>query len=395
MGIVQERALESLRRSWRRFAVACGLFLAGGAALLFNWESPSFAIRWLGLAGLVLAYLLAVLGRNLTANHRPGEDQLLSNLGWGNRVSLLRGVFLAGLLGFAFSPQPDGPLAWAPGILYTLAIVSDFLDGFLARVTNHSTRLGEILDISFDGVGVFGATLLLVGYDKAPAWFILVGLARYLFLGGEWLRRRLGKPIYELPPSASRRLMAGLMMGFLAALLWPAFTPPGTMIAATLFGIPFLYGFGRDWLFASGVMQAKQERNPQEQLSLWLPVFLRAALPALAFGPLLERYRDFGALDGGMMVLTVLESLALILLVLGAAGRSAAILGLVLLGFQQMGQSLTTGQIVQIGLYTALLYMGSGALSLWKPEDYLIHHRAGERRRERPSKTSLGGEGAL
>jgi CDP-diacylglycerol--glycerol-3-phosphate 3-phosphatidyltransferase len=217
-----------------------------------------------------------------------------------------------------------------------------------------------------------------------PPWYLLVGTARYLFLAGEWLRRRLGKPVYELPPDFSRRLMAGLQMGFLAALLWPAFTPPGTKIAATLFGIPFLYGFGRDWLVASGMVKPDQETtNTQAWLARWFPSILRLALLALALGPMLERYRIFGALEPGLAALTVLESLALLMLALGIAGRAAAILGLVLLGFHQMNASLIPVQIAQIGVYTAILYMGSGALSLWRPEEYLIHRRVGERTRTR------------
>jgi hypothetical protein len=40
--------------------------------------------------------------------------------------------------------------------------------------------------------------------------------------------------------------------------------------------------------------------------------------------------------------------------------------------------SLTPVQIIQAALYTAILYMGTGAYSLWKPEDRLIYNRTAE-----------------
>ena len=202
MSFVQDTPLNTLRRGWWVYTVLSGLFLASGYVILQIMWAPAYALRWLVQAGLALVYLLVVLGRNLHANHRPGERELLPRLGWGNHVSLMRGVLLAGLLGFLFSPPPEGALAWLPGILYTLAILADFLDGYLARITNHATRLGEILDMSFDGVGVLGAVVLLAGYGKIPAWYLSIGLARYAFLAGEWMLRRMGRPVYELPPSA-------------------------------------------------------------------------------------------------------------------------------------------------------------------------------------------------
>jgi len=30
-------------------------------------------------------------------------------------------------------------------------------------------------------------------------------------------------------------------------------------------------------------------------------------------------------------------------------------------------------------MYTAILFLGTGPYSLWKPEEYLIHHHIGER----------------
>jgi CDP-diacylglycerol--glycerol-3-phosphate 3-phosphatidyltransferase len=378
----QHTILRQLQGRWALFAGLCLAFLAGSYALLAETWHPAYALRWLLISTTASVYLLAVTWRNLPGNHRQGETQLLPTLGWGNRLTLLRGLFTAALLGFLFSPLPPAQLVWVPGILYTLVCLADFLDGYLARVTNHVTRLGESLDMSSDGLGVLGAVLLVVQYGQVPAWYLLVGLARYLFLAGLWSRRRQGKMIYELPPSISRRMFAGLQMGFLAVILWPLFSPPGTHIAAAFFGTPLLAGFLLDWLSVCGVNPFGHSRLTQKAstlLLLWIPLALRFVILAIGLPLLLERYRSPAALAHEMLLLAVLETIVGVMLVLGAAGRVAAIMALVLLGVNQMYASLTSEQILLAFAYTAILFIGSGALSLWTPENRLIYRRAGER----------------
>jgi CDP-diacylglycerol--glycerol-3-phosphate 3-phosphatidyltransferase len=377
-------ALAILHRRWLAFAVTCSLFLIGGyAALRLAWQpgdapAAENTVRWLALASATLVYLLAILWRGLPHNRRAGESRLLPTLGWGNRMTLLRGMLVAGLVGFLFSPRPEGWMAWIPGLLYTLADAADFLDGYLARLTNHATRLGEILDMSLDGLGVLAVATLAVQYGQAPLWYLSVGLARYLFLAGLWLRKRLGKPVYEAPPSIARRGFAGLQMGFIAVILWPLFSPPATHIAAALFALPFLAGFLRDWLFVSGVLRpgSKLPGGLQSALTRWLPVFLRLGIAALVLSTWVSS--SLAAKDATALI--VFEAVIVALLVLGVASRVMAIAALILLGVHQMLAPLTPTQVLLAIAYTTILFMGSGAFSLWKPEDRLIYHRAGERR---------------
>jgi CDP-diacylglycerol--glycerol-3-phosphate 3-phosphatidyltransferase len=373
-------ALNGLRKRWMAFWLVCMLSLAGGFAFLSAAWQPEYALRWLFLASLTLTYLLAVLWRGLPYNYRAGENFLLPTLGWGNRLTLLRGALVGGLVGFLFSPQPSGWLAWLPGILYTLADAADFFDGYLARRTCHATHLGEILDMSFDGLGVLAAAALAVQYRQVPAWYLLVALARYLFLAGAWLRQRLGLPVYTLPPSATSRILAGLQMGFVAVMLWPLFTPPGTHIAAALFGLPFLLGFLRDWLYTSGVLRSEQAYSQgwQTAVQLWLPFALRLGILALGIPMLYQSFQVYPGFGAAFLFLIFIEGLVVMMLVLGITSRINAILALCLLGFHQLFASLTPIQILLAIAYAAILFMGSGALSLWVPEDYLFYHHAGE-----------------
>ena len=168
---------------------------------------------------------------------------LLPTLGYGNGLTLTRGLAICLLAGFLFSPRPPGLLAWVPALLYTLSSIIDYLDGYVARVTGHSTVLGEILDMEFDGLGMLVAITVAIQYGQLPWWYLILGLGRQLFIGGIWLRNRLHKPIYEMTPSENRRLIAGFQMGFMTVILWPIFSPPTTTLACVLFSIPLAGSF--------------------------------------------------------------------------------------------------------------------------------------------------------
>ncbi len=386
----------TLARSWVNFIIFSGLSLTAGFIALANIWGPGYAIRWLPLAALGLLYLSEVLRRNLSANHRQGETELLPELGWGNRLTLLRGVLVSGLLGFLLLPQPDGWLVWVPGLLYTLSDVTDFFDGYVARRTNHATRLGEILDMSFDGLGVLAAAVLLVQWNQVPAWYLLIGIARFLFLGGMALRTRLGWSIHPLPPSVSRRLFAGMQMGLMAALMLPLFSPPATHIAATLFGLPLLIGFVKDWLYVSGVIQpvvpALQDRSHSpghiSQFFLILGIATRLGIAALV---LLLAQRDViinpglsssiaHSIEPAWIDITRLAHFAVAALVVaGVLPRIAAIIALCLLGFQQIAAPLDLSRYLLVSLYTLLIYFGPGAWTLYTPEETLFHRPAGAR----------------
>ncbi len=401
----EQYPIDNLRKTWVLVALLSMLILLCGLFLFWILWQPIYAVRWLLYALGGFAYLLWVLWSNLTANHRVGEMKLLPSFGAGNLLTIFRGALIALLLGFLTSPRPEGWLAWAPGMLYTLAATVDLFDGYFARKSNHATRLGEILDLKLDGLGVLIAVLLALGYGQVPAWYLLVGLAHYLFIAGIWLRERLGKPVYELPESPGRRPFAGAQMGFLAVILWPLFSPPGTHLVAALFAIPFLVGFGWDWLVVSGAIkplishreirrdQAEDHTLAQRRhmISCLLPLLLRAAVVSLATLTLIQRFTNVlgllnnseipsGFVPAGFSVLIMLFLLTIgtILLALGAAGRFATLAILFSIGLHQHISSLTTLDILIIIGAGAVFFLGTGAYSLWKPEDKLIQRRLGE-----------------
>jgi CDP-diacylglycerol--glycerol-3-phosphate 3-phosphatidyltransferase len=308
--------LSQLRLRWAATALLWALCLALGWLVLYAFWQSHYPLQWLLQASVGGIYLLWVLWRSLAYNHRLGETSLLPAFGAGNTVTLLRGVLVSALFGFLFMPWPQGWLAWLPAAFYTLATLADFVDGYLARRTNHATRLGEILDINIDALGILVASLLAIQYGQVPIWYLLVALARYLFLAGIWLRRMMNKPVFDLQPSVRRRAFAGVQMGFLFFILMPVFSPPGTHIAAALFALPFLVGFLVDWLAVSGIIDPKSsKRTTNGQLFSatksfvlnWLPVVLRLVAAVLFAYQLVQVFMPYSG-SNGMQLGGILQS---------------------------------------------------------------------------------------
>lgn len=71
--------------------------------------------------------------------------------------------------------------------LFTLAAVSDGIDGYVARKMNQKTRLGSILDPIADKALLLSSLLLLSwnhgdAFDQLPLWFPIVILSRDVFV---------------------------------------------------------------------------------------------------------------------------------------------------------------------------------------------------------------------
>ncbi|MCZ7668816.1 MAG: hypothetical protein M5U34_17250 [Chloroflexi bacterium] len=54
--------------------------------------------------------------------------------------------------------------------------------------------------MEFDGLGILLVSLLAVWYGQLPGWYLLIGLARYFFVFGLWLRQKRHLPHHAMPP---------------------------------------------------------------------------------------------------------------------------------------------------------------------------------------------------
>jgi CDP-diacylglycerol--glycerol-3-phosphate 3-phosphatidyltransferase len=374
----QHISLKSLRFNWALLALLSSLLLAGFYAFLLQTQSVESPVRWAQLAALSLAYQLASLWQQLPQNHRPNEAQLLSGFGPGTRVSFIRLFAISSLFGFLGQPLPHGSydwLPWMPFFLYLSANMSDFVDGYFARINNWVTRLGQTLDTDLDARALLVVTLLAFQYGKVPAWFLLVALARYLFIFGLWWRHRHNKPVFDLEPSVARRAFAGVQMGFSTAMLVPIFHPPETYIAASLFMLPFLGNFLADWWQVSGRVELRARWDAAQVALRNYMTMTGGLLLRLAMA-----FTIFLRLQSGQLTptLTIIESLAIGALAFGILGRITSIVVLVEVGFRQQYTLLGPLDWLLLSGCTALLFWGTGSYSLWQPEGNWYQRRLGE-----------------
>jgi len=130
-------------------------------------------------------------------------------------------------------------------LLFVIASITDFFDGYIARQWNQTTMLGAILDPLADKMLTLAAFLALMMIGNASAWAIYIIIVRELFITG--IRTvAIGEGL-DIKASWSGKIKTVFQMiaiGFLLmhwpygnALLWLA-------VAVTVYsGLEYLWGF--------------------------------------------------------------------------------------------------------------------------------------------------------
>jgi len=72
---------------------------------------------------------------------------------------------------------------WAT-VVFSLAAITDWLDGYLARKLEIVTVLGKFLDPLADKLVVMAALIMLIPLDRVPAWAVFLVLAREIIITG-------------------------------------------------------------------------------------------------------------------------------------------------------------------------------------------------------------------
>ncbi|AAG19433.1 CDP-alcohol phosphatidyltransferase family protein [Halobacterium salinarum] len=233
------------------------------------------ALRWVVAAAVPLAYVVGFLGRHLDANHRPsgvasadGGRPVRGTVGVANAVTATRGWLYAAVFGFvAVSPPVGSWWRWLPAAWYGSGVVLDTVDGALARRVGRRTVLGARLDLATDTLGFLCAPLVAVAWGRLPVWYLSLSLARYVFKLACWVRRRRGRHVGDLPPSRSRRLLAGMQMLFITVALVPVLPAAVVTPIAGIVLVPSLVVFGRDYCAVAGYFGVRDEGDAVEDTS--------------------------------------------------------------------------------------------------------------------------------
>lgn len=79
-------------------------------------------------------------------------------------------------------------------LIILLAVVTDAIDGYVARTFNQISDIGKIIDPLADKVGVAIVVVMLTIYNDIPLWFAVGILARdvVIFLAGMYVKSKTG-----------------------------------------------------------------------------------------------------------------------------------------------------------------------------------------------------------
>jgi CDP-diacylglycerol--glycerol-3-phosphate 3-phosphatidyltransferase len=139
-------------------------------------------------------------------------------------------------------------LDYIAALLFVIASVTDFFDGFIARQWDQKTKLGAILDPLADKMLVLAAFLGLMFIERASAWAVYLILTREFFITG--LRVAAvseGKSIASSFVGKTKTVFQMIAIGFLMmdwpfadALLWFS-------VALTLYsGLEYVVAYAKD-----------------------------------------------------------------------------------------------------------------------------------------------------
>ena len=97
-------------------------------------------------------------------------------LNLANRITLARIVFVLPVLALLHFANPIA--CWLAAVLFTIASLTDLLDGHIARRDNTVTSLGKLLDPLADKLLVCSVLVMLVDLGWVPAWITIVIIMR-------------------------------------------------------------------------------------------------------------------------------------------------------------------------------------------------------------------------
>ncbi|MCX7951786.1 MAG: CDP-diacylglycerol--glycerol-3-phosphate 3-phosphatidyltransferase [Clostridiales bacterium] len=99
-----------------------------------------------------------------------------------NKITITRIFLVPVFLFFLLVKVPYGNLIAT--VIFSLAALTDSLDGYIARSRNQVTKFGKFLDPLADKLIVTAALVALVELRKVPSWLVVIILAREFAITG-------------------------------------------------------------------------------------------------------------------------------------------------------------------------------------------------------------------
>ncbi len=129
------------------------------------------------------------MSNGITSASNDGDKRFFTV---SNVLSLSRVVLMVPFVLLMYSDLSNARI-WACGVII-IAILTDKLDGELARRLNQTTEWGRIIDPLADKVAVGTVAVVLLLFGLLPLWYLAVILFRdvVIFIGGMYVKAKRG-----------------------------------------------------------------------------------------------------------------------------------------------------------------------------------------------------------
>lgn len=97
-----------------------------------------------------------------------------------NKITLFRIISIPFFVFFLFNFKMGGVIV--SFLIFIIASISDWLDGYIARKKNEITVFGKIMDPVADKILVYSAFICFIQLNIIPFWMVIIIMARDLFV---------------------------------------------------------------------------------------------------------------------------------------------------------------------------------------------------------------------
>jgi len=172
-----------------------------------------------------------------------------------NKLTVARFALTAAFLAAMFTEFPfNTTVALA---LFSLASLTDYFDGKLARKYNLITNFGILMDPLADKILVCSAFIAFVGLRWMPAWMVVIIVARELAITGLRLLAA-SKHVVLAAERFGKHKTISQIVAIIAILVYNSYSNWG-VVGEYVFGLPIIHGPWILWF---------------EPLSIWVAVIM-------------------------------------------------------------------------------------------------------------------------
>ena len=171
----------TLKRSWMRVTLLIGTLVIAMLAANVFFEGSDKMLRLLPVFVFCVAWQQSDLFWHLGLNRQqqPGKaGRLLPVVGLANTLTWLRGLGASYLIGRLIGGL-DTPNSLAL-LVFLGGVITDILDGQVARRTSTFSKLGQIADGEADFCLYLSIIIILIQNSVLPLWLGLIMLLRFL-----------------------------------------------------------------------------------------------------------------------------------------------------------------------------------------------------------------------